>query len=51
MSDVGNGRFGILISAGRDRPYKLWYKLERDREKAYARLKTNKKLDIKRIQK
>lgn len=50
MKDIGSGRFGIEIDdPGKRKPYKLWYKYEADREAAFARLRTNKKLSISKI--
>ncbi len=51
MKDIGSGRFGIEIDdPGKRKPYKLWYKHEDAREEAFARLKTNRKLSINKIE-
>jgi hypothetical protein len=49
VNNIGSGKFGIGIQEGSKIPYRIWYKTETLREEAFNRLKTNKKLSIKRI--
>lgn len=49
MKEIGSGRFGILLEDPEKKPYKIWYKFEVDREEAFARFKTNKKLSVKKL--